>query len=171
MGRDRGKRDKWVVVIGILKLFKGLALIILAVGLLKLLHKDVAEEITRWIERLNVDPHNHYLRRVLEHVDGLDSHKLALASIGTLFYASLFLVESIGLLLRQRWAEYFTVIVTGSFLPLDVYELMKKFNTTKLIVTVVNVLIVFYLIWRLKSGKRNRSTAPAVKSSHALARS
>src|SRR3954469_3890102 len=132
------KRDKWVTIIGILKLLKGISLIILAVGLLKLLHQDIGEELTRWIERLNVDPHNHYFRKMLEHVEGLNSRKLALASIGTLFYAALFLTEGTGLLLRQRWAEYFTVIVTGSFLPLEGYGLIKKFNIPKLIATILN---------------------------------
>lgn len=161
MEKGSGKSDKWVVVIGILKLFKGLALVALGVGLLKLLHKDVAAVLTHWIERLNVDPQNHYLGKILEHLDGLDSHKLALACIGTLFYASLFLAEGIGLLLRRRWAEYFTVIVTGSFLPLEVYELTKKFNVPKLIVTIINLAIVCYLIWRLRSGQRQHGKAPA----------
>src|SRR5690242_11024683 len=98
MGRDQGKRDKWVVVIGILKLLKGASLVIVAVGLLKLLHKDVAQEMTRWIDRLNVDPDNHYLRELLKHVAGLDTRKVAFASVGTFFYASLFLTEGTGLL-------------------------------------------------------------------------
>src|SRR5437870_502771 len=116
MGTEKGKRDKWVLLIGILKLLKGISLVAVGIGLLKLLHKDVAEVVTRWIERLNVDPQSHYLRKLFDHVDGLNSRKLALASVGTFFYAALFLTEGTGLLLRQRWAEYFTVIVTGSFL-------------------------------------------------------
>ena len=157
------KGDKWVRLIGLLKLLKGILLVVLGIGLLKLLHKDVAEELTRWIDRLNVDPHNHYLRKLLDHVDGLNSRKLEVASIGTFFYASVFLTEGIGLLLRQHWAEYFTVIVTGSFLPLEAYELTKKFNVPKLMVTLVNVAIVIYLIWRLKSGKRDRPSPGANK--------
>jgi len=163
MGRDKRKRDKWVIVIGALKLLKGLSLVIVAVGLLKLLHKDAGEELTRWIERLNVDPQNHYLRKLLEHVHGLNSGKLALASIGTFFYASLFLTEGAGLLLHKRWAEYFTVIVTGSFLPLEAYELIKKFNAPKLIVAIINLAIVIYLIWRLNSGRRAGDPAQANK--------
>src|SRR5438045_8349706 len=94
------KGDKWVRLIGLLKLLKGILLVFLGIGLLKLLHKDVAEELTRWIDRLNVDPHNHYLRKLLDQVDGLNSRKLEVAGIGTFFYASVFLTEGIGLLLR-----------------------------------------------------------------------
>jgi uncharacterized membrane protein (DUF2068 family) len=156
---EQGKRNKWVTLIGILKLFKGIALVVLAVGLLKLLHKDVAETLTRWIERLNADPNNQYFQKILQHLDGLNSRKLALATIGTLFYAALFLTEGIGLLLRRRWGEYFTVIVTGSFLPLEVYELTKKFNAPKLIIIIINVAIVWYLVWRLRSHKREGGKA------------
>ena len=37
-----------------------------------------------------------------------------------------FFDEGVSLLLRKRWAEYFTVIVTASFIPLEIYELVKK---------------------------------------------
>src|SRR5437660_10758768 len=109
MAGKRGKSDTWVVVIGIIKLFKGVLLVAVAIGVVKLLHKDLAEEVNHWIQRLNVDPNNHYLRRVLKKVDGLDAQKLELAIFGTLFYAALFLTEGTGLLLRKRWAEYFRV--------------------------------------------------------------
>jgi uncharacterized membrane protein (DUF2068 family) len=159
MATEKGDRDNWVLLIGILKLLKGLSLVAVGIGLLKLLHKDAAEVITRWIERLNVDSHNHYLGKLFDHLDGLNSRKLALASVGTFFYAALFITEGTGLALRRRWAEYFTVIVTGSFLPLEIYELIKKFNVPKLTITILNVTIVIYLIWRLKSCKRGGGRA------------
>ncbi len=43
----------------------------------------------------------------------LDDRKLKAIGAGTFFYAALLLTEGIGLLLRRRWAEYFTVIVTA----------------------------------------------------------
>ena len=75
-------------------------------------------------------------------------------ALGTLVYAALFLTEGIGLLLEKVWAEYFTVIVTSSFLPLEIYELIKKFNGFKVAVTIANAAIVAYLIWRLKHKKK-----------------
>ncbi|HET7296266.1 MAG TPA: DUF2127 domain-containing protein, partial [Gemmatimonadales bacterium] len=71
-------------------------------------------------------------------------------SAGTFFYAALLLTEGTGLLLARRWAEYFTVIVTGSFIPLEVYELAKRITLTRLSVIGINVAIVWYLVVRLR---------------------
>jgi uncharacterized membrane protein (DUF2068 family) len=66
------------------------------------------------------------------------------------------LTEGIGLLLRRRWAEYFTVIVTGSFIPLELYELSRHISMTRLIVVAINVAVVWYLIVVLRRGGREK---------------
>jgi uncharacterized membrane protein (DUF2068 family) len=45
-------------------------------------------------------------------------------SVGTFFYGGLFATEGIDLLLRKRWAEYFTIITTSLFIPLEIYEIV-----------------------------------------------
>jgi uncharacterized membrane protein (DUF2068 family) len=62
-----------------------------------------------------------------------------------------------GLLLRKHWAEYFTIISTGLFIPLEVYELARHFTMTKLAVTAINVLIVWYLVARVRSRSKRPS--------------
>jgi uncharacterized membrane protein (DUF2068 family) len=56
-------------------------------------------------------------------------------------YAGLFATEGSGLLLRKRWAEYFTIVTTSGLIPLEVFELVRHFTVTKLVVLIVNVLI------------------------------
>ena len=41
-------------------------------------------------------------------------------------YALIELIEAVGLWLMQRWGEYFAVIATSVFLPLEIYELTEK---------------------------------------------
>jgi hypothetical protein len=45
-----------LLLIAIFKLLKGAALIAVGIGAMKLLHRDVAEMVTRWISFLRVDP-------------------------------------------------------------------------------------------------------------------
>jgi uncharacterized membrane protein (DUF2068 family) len=153
MGREKGKGDKWVILIGITKLVKGVLLLGLGFGALKLLHKDAAEQISTWLQALYVDPNSHFFQKILGKISGLDTKKLIWASVGTFVYSGLFLTEGTGLLLRKRWGEYFTVIITGSFIPFEIYELTKAFNTVKVVVTILNAAIVVYLVWRLKTKK------------------
>jgi uncharacterized membrane protein (DUF2068 family) len=60
------------------------------------------------------------------------------------------LTEGVGLLLRQHWAEYFTILVTGSFVPLELYELTRRFTATRLLLIGVNVVVVWYLVLHLR---------------------
>ena len=71
-------------------------------------------------------------------------------SVGSFFYAALLLTEGTGLLLRKRWAEYFTVIITASLMPLEFYELIEKFTLTRVAVIILNAVIVWYLIVQLR---------------------
>ena len=151
--------DKWVRIIGVFKTLKGALLLAVATGGIGLLHKDLAEEATRWIEGLNMDPNNHWFQTVVQKLGHLDSRKMLVYTIGTFFYAALFLTEGIGLILVKFWAEWFAVIITASFLPLEGYEIIKKFTWFKVGVMVVNAAIVGYLIWKIRRKRPNAERA------------
>jgi len=136
-------------IIAAFKLFKGLVLFAVGIGAAKLLHKDLAFEVERWADIFRVDPNNHYFRRLLEKFLTLDDRKLRELSVGTFFYSALLLTEGTGLLLRKRWAEYFTIIATSSFLPLEIYELTKRVSAPRIIVLLLNVAVVVYLVVEL----------------------
>jgi uncharacterized membrane protein (DUF2068 family) len=145
--RHSGDTALWLI--GGFKLAKGLLLLALGVGALRLLHQDVGDVLASWTAQLHVDPENRYVDRALSILSSLDERKLKAIGAGTFVYAALLLTEGTGLLLRQRWAEYFTVIVTGSFIPLELYEVAKHVTLTRLAVTAIDVLIVWYLVRRL----------------------
>ena len=134
------------------KLAKGLLLVAVGVGALRLLHRDVADVLSSWIAQLHVDPENRHVDRLLGALWGVDDRKLKAVSITAFLYAALLLTEGVGLWFRQRWAEYFTVIVTGSFIPLEVYELVRRVTVTRVCVLSINVAIVWYLIAQLRHG-------------------
>ncbi|SIS00920.1 DUF2127 domain-containing protein [Williamsia sterculiae] len=56
-------------------------------------------------------------------------------------------VEAVGLWSMQRWGEYFAVVVTSLFLPLEVYELSEKVTALKVVLLAVNIAAVVWLIW------------------------
>jgi len=150
-----------VRVIGGLKLLKGLLLLAVAVGALKLLHKDVSEELSRFIQGLNVDPNSHFFNKLFEKAARLDAHKLLLGAVGTFVYSGLFQTEGVGLLMVKHWAEYFAAIITASFLPLEIYEVAVKFSAVKVVVIVLNAVIVAYLVWRLRKEHKERTAGKA----------
>ena len=147
-------------LIGAFKLVKGLLLAAIGVGALRLLHRDVETTLASWVAHLHVNQDLRLVQWGLSHVPALDSRRLAAISAATFFYAALLLTEGTGLLLRKRWAEYLTVIVTASFIPLELFELAKHVSFTRFIVTGINVAIVWYLIMTLASRKREREPRP-----------
>jgi uncharacterized membrane protein (DUF2068 family) len=142
--------DTMLWLIGGFKLAKGLVLLAIGAGVLGLLHENVADALASWATEL----HEHrYLNTALSALLALDPHRLRQISAGVFSYAALLLTEGIGLLLRKRWAEFFTVIVTASFIPLELYELAKRVTVTRLIVVAVNVAVVGYLVGRLRQDR------------------
>src|SRR5215813_11149935 len=115
---SRHPRDPVIRLISLFKLVKALLLIAIGVGALSLRHN---------------------------HDGGLDTHQLAGIAIGSLVYAAVFVVEGVGLMLRRGWAEVLTAIITTSFLPLEIYELVEHRSWMKIGVIALNALIVVYL--------------------------
>jgi uncharacterized membrane protein (DUF2068 family) len=148
--RGGAKGDLWILLIGLFKLFKGLSLLIVGFGLLRLLHKDVASVTQHWIEVLRVDPDNRFVHQAMVKVFRVTPKQLKELSVGTFFYATIFLTEAGGLLTRKHWAEYMTLISTSLFIPLEGYEIYRHFTWLKVGVTIVNLLIVWYLAVRIK---------------------
>jgi uncharacterized membrane protein (DUF2068 family) len=147
---EQTPRDRIIWLIAALKTFKGVLLLAVAIGLLKLVHRDVADFVVQCIKALHVDPENRYVQTVLVKASIANARQLQALSIGSFLYAGLLLIEGTGLFLQQRWAKYFSVIITASFLPLEVWELMKKFSPTKIVVLAVNIAIVLYLVVKLR---------------------
>jgi uncharacterized membrane protein (DUF2068 family) len=148
--RGGGKGDLWIFLIGVFKLVKGISLLIVGLGLLRLLHRDVAAVTEHWIEVLRVDPENRFIHRGLVRIFNVTPRQLRELSAGTFVYAAIFLTEGTGLLARKHWAEYMTLISTGLFIPLEAYEIHRHFTWLKVAVTLVNLLIVWYLAARIR---------------------
>lgn len=61
-------------------------------------------------------------------------------------YAVLELVEGVGLWLLARWGEYFAVVATAIFLPLEVRDLVNGITITRALTFAINVAAVVYLL-------------------------
>ena len=139
--------DRLVSIIGAFKLVKAALLATLGVAALR----GVPETIVRsgmlevgWTGALSG---HHEIRQMLVRLSA-DGHALREIAAACLIYAAVFLVEGVGLLRRRRWGEWLTVIVTASFIPFEVYELLRRPRIGKLIAIALNVAIGAYLAWR-----------------------
>jgi uncharacterized membrane protein (DUF2068 family) len=145
----RRSRDVLIRLIGLFKLVKALLLIAIGIGALSLRHNHDGA-LGAWLHAVLFDPHGKLFHEAVEKISGLDTRQLAHIAIGSLVYAAVFVIEGVGLMLRRGWAEVLTVIITTSFIPLEIYELVKHESWLKIGVVLVNALIVAYLVRRLR---------------------
>jgi uncharacterized membrane protein (DUF2068 family) len=154
-----------LVAIGLFKLIKALLLVVLGIGVFNLVHHDIVEVLSRWVGAVHVDPDNKYFQMLMTKLWSVDDRKLREVGAGSFFYAGIFLTEGLGLVLRKTWAEYFTIIVTSSFIPLEVYLTAQHLTAVRVVATLVNIGILWYLVaHRLRERKRGAAlhSPPAV---------
>ncbi len=143
-------------LIAAFKLLKTMLLIVLGIGALKMIHMDAATVLYHWVERLGLDPGNRIIERAFDQASDMTPHKMQAVGIGSLVYAALFLVEGTGLWMAKHWAEWLTVIITGSLIPVEVYELFRHPSAIKGLLLVVNIAVVVYLIYRIRMERSER---------------
>jgi uncharacterized membrane protein (DUF2068 family) len=144
--RSKRNHNKGLLAVAILKWIQGLLLLAIALGLLKLFHRDVGELLENLANNFRVDPNNRFFGGLLNKLDLLEDKKIGQLSAITMAYGLLFLIEGTGLFFEKRWAEYLTIIATASFIPVEVYELIKDFAGLKLFILILNTAIVVFLI-------------------------
>ena len=156
-GKGHGQRDGVLVLIAIFKLVKVALLVAIGVGAFELAGHDTGQTLTRWASHLRVDPENRLFHALLQKTAGVDAKELEELGVGTFVYAIVFAVEGVGLLLKKRWAEYMTVIVTTSFVPLEIWEMTHRPSVAKAITIALNAAIIVYLVIKLKKQRRESS--------------
>jgi uncharacterized membrane protein (DUF2068 family) len=137
-------------LIGAFKLLKAVLILVVALGVFRLAHDDAADVLERWALELHIDPDGEHLGPLVQKILLLDERRLRTLSAGMAAYATLFVVEGVGLMMKKRWAEWLTVIATASLVPLEVYEIVRHPRPLRVAVLVVNLAIVWYLAARLQ---------------------
>jgi uncharacterized membrane protein (DUF2068 family) len=153
--------DSGLLTIGLFKLLEAIFFFLVGVGAIHFIHRDLGDAALRLAGRLRVDPDGRLVSFVLDHLDGVTAHRLKQIGVATFFYAGLRVTEGVGLVLEKVWAEYLTLGVTVSFLPWEIYEILRRPDWIRVCIFVVNLLVLAYLVWWLR---RNRLLETATTS-------
>lgn len=127
------------------KIVQALALVLAGAGAFQLHRQRAIDELLDWLEHLSMGDTAGLRQRLIDAITQLGPGRFVAIGVIALAYAALFMTEGIGLWLRKHWAEWFTVIATGSLIPVELYELFREASWIKLGVLVGNVVIVVYL--------------------------
>ena len=172
-GAKRGAGNQGIFLIAVFDLVKAVLFLVAAFGVFRLVDRNTHVELTRLLHAFRLSGDHMFIRRLLVKADVItDPDKRILTGV-LLLYTAMYTVEGVGLLLRKRWAEYFAVLMTAIPLPFEVYTLVHhaahrpsggtlpvdqsapmllhgEVYVLKFAVLIINVGIVYYLIYHLR---------------------
>ena len=141
-------------VIALYKLVKVILLLATAYEVVHLHDASILAQIYTWMATLPSGLERDIVHITLVKFSGLSYAQLKVLRAGTLVYATVFSVEGVGLWMGRRWAEWLTIIVTGSLIPLEFWEQWVRPSFGKTTLIIVNVAIVWYLVARVLYERR-----------------
>jgi uncharacterized membrane protein (DUF2068 family) len=160
------ERDQLIEIIAIFKFVKAAGLIAVDFGAIRMLDPATAEVLQRWILALSESASHPRIQQMLELLAGFSPRKIQLIGAAALFYAVLYIVEGLGLWFEAKWAEYLTITATSLFIPLEVYEVIRRQTLPRFGALVINVVMVLYLIYRLRHPNERALIVDLKKPEH-----
>ena len=150
------RHNKWLILIAAYKFLLALLFVAIGVGALRLLHKDVDDVFAQLASFLRFNPESRFVNFLLDKASLIDDPLLRRIGVLAFCYAAVSAAEGVGLYLEKAWGEYLTLLITASFLPWEMFEVVHRITWIRVTVLVVNLLIFLYLL-KLVAGRRQPS--------------
>jgi len=130
-----------------MKLFKGLFFAILALIIYNHSDRDVAHEFSNLLEWMKLNPEGKFWANLIAQMDGLTQARIVHFAIATLIYSMFAVVEGVGLMGRSPWAGWLSIGESAFFIPIEVYELGRRFTWFVFVILILNTFMVTYLYY------------------------
>ena len=143
---EKRQHNKYLILIAAYKLLQALLFAAVGVGALRLLHKDIGDVLTDLATALRFNPESHVVNFILDKASVLNDPILRRIGVAAFCYSGLSLAEGIGLYLERAWGEILTLIITASFLPWEIFEVIQKLTWIRVALLVINFLVFLYLL-------------------------
>ena len=145
-------------IIGV-KLFKGLAALLLALGAYSLTDNNLPEDFRKLLEFFHIDPEKKFFVELADRIGEITAHNLEWVAVGAVVYGLFMLLQAGGLFFRVSWIVWLVIAESAFFIPIEIFDLVRKhvpaaenhphiFAHPKIywaILLAVNVAIVWYL--------------------------
>ncbi|MGD0546907.1 MAG: DUF2127 domain-containing protein [Terracidiphilus sp.] len=154
------RHDTGLVLIAAYKFLQALLFAAVGVGALRLLHKDAADVLARIADHLRFNPESRFVNFLLDKASLLNDPLLRRIGLAAFSYAGLGILEGIGLYLEKAWGEYLTLLITASFLPWEIFEVLHRVTWFRAGLLTANTLVFFYLLNLVLTRQRSKRKPP-----------
>jgi uncharacterized membrane protein (DUF2068 family) len=152
-------RDRLLLLIAVYKFLHALFFFAIGIGAHHLLHKDIADQIELFSRHMRFNPESRLVIFVLNKASLINGPVLERISLVAYCYASVTLIEGIGLYLEKAWGEFLTLAITASFLPWEILEIFRRLTWIRVGLLTINILVFVYLLQLVLDRARNRAMA------------
>jgi uncharacterized membrane protein (DUF2068 family) len=144
------KRAPTLYAIIFFKLIKGALCLFFGVVLFFQAARNLPQEYADLLKKpifqnLRINPENKLVQHIADQIADLTEERIRWAALGTMAWSLFPLGEGIGLIFRWGWAGWTAIFESAFFVPIEFYEMAKQFSFYLLLVTIANILVVWYL--------------------------
>jgi uncharacterized membrane protein (DUF2068 family) len=156
------KRAPTLYFIVAVKLIKGIALLLLALGVYSLAKRDLPDLFDQFLRWVHLDPERSFFQGIGDWLDTIQPASVRKVALGTFLCGLFLIVLGLGLAFRAKWAIWLAIGESAFFIPVEIFELVRHrrpgwpdysrpelFSHPKLgllLVLALNVAIVWYLL-------------------------
>jgi uncharacterized membrane protein (DUF2068 family) len=157
----RPKRVRYLKLIALFKILKGLLVLTLGFSLLFLNSRTLwLDAISHWTADELLLVHSKVVLYLLNKLQAmLANGELRAPGLLALFYSAVLFTEGIGVYLQKRWAEFLMVFATGALIPFEVRHVYHRPSIGGFVILAANCFIVWFLYQVLRREKHH---VPAV---------
>jgi uncharacterized membrane protein (DUF2068 family) len=138
--------NKYLLLIAAYKGLQALLFIALGFGAMHLLHKDIPDIFEQVRDALHFNPESRLVNFLLDRAALLNDPVLRRIGLVAFSYAGVSFAEGLGLFLEKAWGEYLTLAITVSFLPWEVFEILRRLTWVRVGLLIINLLVLLYLL-------------------------
>jgi len=126
---------------------KGVIVLLLGLGILGLLHKDVEAAAESLLLHLHINPDRRLSHAFISAATRMTDAGLWVIFSASIVYAAVRFTEAWGLWNRRVWAEWFALLSGALYLPWEMFKLMQLPNRLHLSVFLLNIAILLYILY------------------------
>ena len=137
-------------MVATLEAVKGAVVLAAGLGLLSLLHRNVAELAEQLLRFSHLNPASKYPRIFLDAAAQTTDARLWWLAAGAGAYAAMRFAEAYGLWHGRAWAEWLALAGSGLYVPVELYHLSHGFSWLMIVVLATNLAVVGYMAYALR---------------------
>lgn len=142
---------------------KGAFVFLMGVSALLLVHKDAWVIAESLLALFHINTDRRYAQMFLDFADNITDARLWAAAQLAFVYTALRFAEGYGLWHQRTWANWVAFLSGMLLMPLEIRELLRGVTLLRTAVFLVNLAVVIYMFYLLRTGLRERHTAHTLK--------